>query len=173
MDFDLKTISVVLGIASSFVALAYKLKPNPSARLKRDLELLKLARETKANYFALQRHVDAQIRNEFVVRGLNRRKRFELYYGELSFSAILGVVTFGFLGSLTALAAKAIFSIEDTTAAIIIGTAAVLGLLGGISHGSEVGGNRVRDAEREVAENEMELIESDEVAIREIRKNDA
>ena len=173
MDLDLKFISAALGIASSVVAIAYKLKSNPAARLKRDLELLKLARETKTNYFALQRHVDTQITNAYVMRGLDLRMRLELYYGELFFSVLFGVMTFGFLGSLLALGAKALFSVQDSTAGATILVAGGVGLFGGISHGSKEGANRVGDALREAETRAKELVETDESAIRAIRQRDA
>jgi hypothetical protein len=61
MNFDLKSVSVAIGIASAAVTLAFRLRPRFSNRLKRDLELLKLTREAQANYLPLQRRVDAQI----------------------------------------------------------------------------------------------------------------
>lgn len=173
MEIDLKAVSVALGIASSAVALAYRLKPNPASRLKRDLELLKLARETQANYFALQRHVDAQMQGQYVVRSLSRQKKFDLYFKELCFWPLFGAIIFGFIGSLVALAAKAVFSADDKTTAAIIIVGGALGLMSGISIGATKGSEQVRTTEQEVESKADEIISSDEAAISEIRKKDA
>lgn len=173
MDFDIKAVSVVLGIASSIIALLYKIKPNPAASLKRDLELLKLAQETKASYFALQRHIDAQIIDQYIVRDLGRRRKFELYAGEIFTWIVFGIIILGFFGSLAALAARAILSIEDTTAEIITFVGAGFGLLGGTMNGVEKGSERVREAERDVELRADELAKADEAAIRRIRASDA
>jgi hypothetical protein len=166
MDLDLKSVSVLLGIASTVATLAFKLMPRSADRLKRDLELLKLAREANANHLPLQRHVDAQILEEYVRAGLSLRRRLDILFGNLLFAMLILVPIMTIVGLAVAFGAGLLFSLsEDTTSQVVlafVGLGAIAGLLGGITEAH-------RDTDevlREIQERERLAIEEDQETLR-------
>jgi hypothetical protein len=166
MDVDLKTISVLLGIASSVVALAFKLLPRSSDRLKRDLELLKLARDAKANHLPLQRHVDAQIIDSYVCVRLGAKYELGTRSTYVAFGVMLCGAVMGIVGTAVAYGAQLFLLIDEATFGKVLGSfvgcGAVAGVIGGLSMARE----ELQRERRELEEVQRRMIEEDKKLLR-------
>lgn len=172
VDFDAKTVSVVVGIASSLVALGVKLFPKASDRLKRDLELLKLARESKANYLPIQRHVDAQINDHYMNARLGFRHKVETVFPMAFFGALVCTPLFGLIGLGIAYVAR-VASVGEPAASAIVTALAALGLFGGLAGGSSLAGRELEKEQREAEDRIRSQIEDDRNALIHERVSDA
>lgn len=173
MDFGLKTVSVLIGVASATVTLAFKLMPRSADRLKRDLELLKLARDAKANFLPLQRHVDAQIYEEYLKEGIGFRRYFDIVFGNFAFAIILSVGTVGGIGTAIAFASKFLFALSDNTAGYIVAGFVTLGVLIGLAGGSDFAKKELTEARKEIEERQKMTASGDEEALRRFRASDS
>jgi VIT1/CCC1 family predicted Fe2+/Mn2+ transporter len=173
MEFDLKTASVLIGTASAAVGLAFKLMPRSSDRLKRDLELLKLTREAKANHLPLQRRIDAQINEEYVKQGIGFSRYIDIVSGELFFAIVLSTGITSIIGAVIALGSLLIVSPSDNTAAYIFIGFAMLGLVVGLIGGMSDADKRIAQLRNEINERERLTLSEDEEVLRRIRASDS
>lgn len=173
MNFDLQTVSVLIGVASAAVTLAFRLMPRSADRLKRDLELLKLAREAKASFLPLQRHVDAQIHEEYLSERLSFRRSFDIVFGNVAFAATISIGTLGAFGAAVAFGSKFLFSLADSTAGYILAGFVIVGVLMGLAGGSESASKELAEARKEIEDREKLLVSGDEETLRRFRASDS
>jgi hypothetical protein len=171
MDFDLKSVSVLIGVASAIVGLAFKLMPRSSDRLKRDLELLKLAHDAKANHLPLQRHVDAQINEEYLREGLSLTRKFDIITGQVLFAAMISTFSFAIVGLVVAYGSFLLFSLTEQTTGLIAAGFAAFGLFGGILVGMTESQKAIAEARTEIEERERIAIEEDQEVLRKASAN--
>ncbi|MGJ4914399.1 hypothetical protein [Bradyrhizobium oligotrophicum] len=169
MNFDLQTFSVLTGVASAVVGLAYKLMPRSVDRLKRDLELLKLAREAKANFLPLQRHVDAQINEAYLSKGVGFKRSFDIAFGNVVFAIMITTPITGIIGAGIAFGSKYLFALSDNAVNSIGVGFLMLGILGGIIGGGDLAKKDLADARKEIEERERMLAAADEEELRRFR----
>lgn len=173
MNFELQTLSVLIGVASAVVTLGYKLMPRSFDRLKRDLELLKLAREAKANFLPLQRHVDAQINEEYLSKGVGFRRSFDIAFGNLAFAMMIMTAIFGAVGAGIAFGSKHLFALSDNVVNFIGAGFLMFGVLGGIIGGADFAKKELAEARKEIEERERLLAAADEEELRRFRAADS
>lgn len=171
MDIDYKNISLVVGAASALLGLLYKLLPNRSDRLKKDMELLKLAKETEANHLPLLRRVNSQIYEEYVHEELGRKEKVEIIFKNVSGAVYLSVAFLGLFGVVVSSIARAIFELTDEKAGLIIGTFVGLGVLTGFYGGFSDANKEIEVLENEIDKRVRERVEKDELELKEDEKN--
>lgn len=159
MEFDPKSLSVMLGIVSALVAVAYRFMPRATDRLRRDLELLRLARGAKVNHRALQRHVDAQIHETYVKAGLSLKRKIDIVFGEVFFAVLLSTAVMAMLGVAVAYGAKQFFALDDVALGRVLSGFAALGLLAGLTGGSSEARKSLDEAHREMRKRQQIAIE--------------
>jgi hypothetical protein len=167
MDFDPKTLLVLLGISSAVVAVAYMFMPRSTDRLRRDLELLRLARGAKVNHLALQRHVDAQIHEAYVKAGLSLKRKIDIVFGELFFAVLLSTAAMAMIGVVVAYGAKQMFALDDAALGRVLSGFAALGLLAGLTGGSSEARKSLDEAHREMRKRQRIAVELGQGGLRE------
>ena len=167
MELDPKSLTALLGITSIVVAVAYRLMPRSTDRLRRDLELLRLARGARVDHLALQRHVDAQIHETYVKAGLSLKRKIDIVFGELFFAVLLSTAGMAMLGFAVAFGAKEFFALDDVAVGRMLSGFAVLGLLVGLTGGSSEARNSLAEARREMRKRQRMAGESGPSGLRE------
>jgi hypothetical protein len=161
MDFDPKTLVVLLGISSAVVALAYRFMPRATDRLRRDLELLRLARGAKVNHLALQRHVDAQIHETYVKAGLSLKRKVDIVFGELFFATLLSTAVMAMIGVAVAYGAKQALPLDDAAVGRVLTGFVAIGLLVGLTGGSSEARKSLDEARREMRKRQRMAVDWD------------
>lgn len=173
MNFDLQSVSVMLGIASAIVGLAFKLMPRASDRLKRDLELLKLAREAKASYLPLQRHVDAQINEAYLKKGLSLGQRSDIFFGQFFFSLLMSTFLMAMIGVAVAYGSGFLLSLAEESVGRVLGSFVAFGVFVGVVGGIKEAQQAINEARSEVEERERIAIQEDQEALRNVNLTSA
>jgi hypothetical protein len=161
MDLDPKSLTVLLGITSTVVAVAYRFMPRATDRLRRDLELLRLARGAKVNHLALQRHVDAQIHETYVKAGLSLKRKIDIVFGELFFAVLLSTAIMAMLGVAVAYGAKQALPLDDAAIGRVLTGFVAIGLLVGLTGGSSEARKSLDEARREMQKRQRMALELD------------
>ncbi|EIX4885691.1 hypothetical protein MDT45_004602, partial [Vibrio vulnificus] len=90
----LTLIATLIGIISTVVTLALRFMPRESDRLKHNMELLKLAKESDVDHIPIAREVEVQIQNLFIGVAVSR---FKIYGTQILFatmnSFLIAVIT--------------------------------------------------------------------------------
>ena len=167
MDFEPRTLLVLLGMSSAVVAVAYRLMPRSTDRLRRDLELLRLARGAKVNHLALQRHVDAQIHETYVKAGLSLKRKFDIVFGELFFAILLSTALMAMIGVAVAYGARQALPLDDAAVGRVLTGFVAIGLLVGLTGGSSEARKRLDEARREMRKRQRIALEQDPGGLRE------
>lgn len=165
MDLDPKSIVVLVGTATMAAAVAYRLMPRSTDRLRRDLELLRLARGTRVNHVALQRHVDAQIEETYVRAGLGLKRKLDIVFGELFFAAMLGTAVMALIGVLVAFGARSVITLDDVALGRMLTGFATLGLLLGLAGGMSEARKSLDAAEKEIRKRRQYALELEQTTL--------
>ena len=173
MDLDPKSLTALLGITSIVVAVAYRFMPRSTDRLRRDLELLRLARGAKVDHLALQRHVDAQIHEAYVKAGLSLKRKIDIVFGELFFAVLLCTAVMAMLGVAVAFGAKEFFALDDVALGRVLSGFAALGLLVGLTGGSSEARKSLAQARREMRKRQRIAGEPGQSGLREASAGNA
>jgi hypothetical protein len=173
MDFDLKTVSVLLAIASAVVTLLLKIAPRSTTRLKRDLELLKLARQAKVNHLPLERHIDAQIRESYLVEKIGFRKSIDVISTDVIFAVILSSWIFCIISLVIGFSLTFAFGLSDDTSRKLYVSILLVGVLVGLFAGISDGKESLAKLGEEIKERERLTIAQDEEELHRIRASDS
>jgi len=165
MDLDPKSIVVLVGTATMAAAVAYRLMPRSTDRLRRDLELLRLARGTRVNHLALQRHVDAQIQETYVRASLGLKRKLDIVFGELFFAAMLGTAVMALVGVLVAFGARSVVPLDDVALGRMLTGFATLGLLIGLAGGMSEARKSLDAAEKEIRKHQQYALELEQTTL--------
>lgn len=166
MDIDFKTISVVVGIASTSLGILYRVTPKRSDRIKKNLELLKLAKETEANHLPLLRHVNTIIHNEYVHEEVSLKERFGIRIKHVAFAAMLSIAFLGLLGVIVSSVAQAAFGLTDETAQKILAVFITFGVASGLFGGLPEADKELEEIKNAVDERIRNTVEADEKALK-------
>jgi hypothetical protein len=165
LEFSLKNISIAITIISALIGIVYKLIPRSSDRLKKDLELLKLAKETEVNHLPLERHINHRINEDYVRTNISIKQYLDIYFGKISLSIMLMVLVFLFLGLVVSYLLKVTTLVTpDTAENIIIGFLA-FGVLGGVMEGQRQANETIKDIKKEMEARVSSIIEEDEKSL--------
>jgi hypothetical protein len=165
MDLDPKSIVVLVGTATMAAAVAYRLMPRSTDRLRRDLELLRLARGARVNHHALQRHVDAQIQEAYVRAGLSLKRKLDIVFGELFFAAMLGTAVMALIGVIIAFGARSVFPLDDVALGRMLTGFAALGLLIGLTGGTSEARKSLDAAQKEIRKRQQYALELEQTTL--------
>ncbi|HDY8011854.1 TPA: hypothetical protein ACGUOU_004553 [Vibrio vulnificus] len=162
MELDLKgwltLIATFIGIISTIITLALRFMPRESDKLKHNLELLKLAKESEINHLPIAREVEAQIQNLFIDVPVSRLKIYRtqiLLFTMICF--LIAVIT----GTGTSYIATIFFGMSENDADHLVSQFVVAGIIGGISFGLMSGSEQYKK-ELELAElKKKEIMDSD------------
>jgi hypothetical protein len=172
VELDVKNISILVGIASAVLTIVLKFMPRPSDQLKHDLELLKLAREARANYLPLQRSVDAQVRQIYMNTEIGIKRYFEELWLGLFFSTTFFLIVSGIFGAITTYILKLLFSIPDERADNILLWFLVIGIGLGISSGVGLARKWIDEVREELKQREQAAAMGDEEVLQRLRATD-
>lgn len=165
MDLDPRSIVVLVGTATMAAAVAYRLMPRSTDRLRRDLELLRLARGAKVNHLALQRHVDAQIQETYVGTGLTLKRKLDIVFGELFFAAMLGTAVMALIGVVLAFGARSVFPLDDVALGRLLTGFAALGLVIGLTGGTSEARKSLDAAQKEMRKRRQYALELEQTTL--------
>lgn len=165
MDLDPKSLVVLVGTATMAAAVAYRLMPRSTDRLRRDLELLRLARGTRVNHLALQRHVDAQIQEAYLKAGLSLKRKLDIVFGELFFAAMLSTAVMALVGVAVAFGARSLFALDDVALGRVLAGFAALGLLLGLTGGTSEARKSLDAAQREIRKRQQYAVELEQTTL--------
>ncbi|MFN6569891.1 hypothetical protein [Dendronalium sp. ChiSLP03b] len=166
MDIDYRAISLIVSSLAALLGLLYQVLLGQSNQLKRELELLKLAKEAEANYLPLLRSVNSQIHKGYVHEELKLRKRVEIYLENLSSAILLSTFSFGLIGFIVSWTAQAIFKLKNEEFGSILASFAVLGLVVGIFGGFSDAETEIKVFKDEINKKIKETVEKDESEIK-------
>ena len=152
MEIDLQgwlpSIATLIGIISTVVTLALRFMPRESDRLKHNMELLKLAKESDVNHLPIEREVEVQIQNLFIDVPVNC---FKIYSTQILFFTMVCFLISVITSTGTSYIAVTFFDMSEKDANHVVSQFVIGGIIGGIICGLMSG--------REQHKKELELAE--------------
>lgn len=161
MDIDFKTISVVVGIASASLGLLYRIIPKRYDRLKKNLELLKLAKEAEVNYLPLLRHVNSIIHEKYVHKELSLYEKSELVLSHIILGVAISLAFFGLVGFVVSWLTQVAFELTEEKAEYILAGFCALGVLVGIGGGISGSKEKLKELGYNIEEKTKGIVEQD------------
>lgn len=161
MDIDLKNLSIIVGVVSTIIGLAYKLMPRASDNIKKELELLKMAKDTGVNHLPILRHLNSRIHEEYVNETISLKKKIDVRLGNILFISIIMIAIFGIIGYFVGFILSAILSFSEQTHEYIVLGFASVGLVGGILGGLSQATDDLNSMQKEIDDRIQSVVEND------------